>query len=111
MNINLEALIRPELEIGVPGGGELLAFAEAVIGPDRAVLDKARNALAEALGPAAVSAAAAIAAEFTKDDRIANGCGIPVDPMVIKATEELRKQLGLNNFRSAVNTFRHSAAA
>ena len=95
----------------MPGGGELLAFAEAVIGPDRAVLDKARNALAEALGPAAVSAAAAIAAEFTKDDRIANGCGIPVDPMVIKATEELRKQLGLNKFRSAVNTFKHSAAA
>ncbi len=92
----------------MPGGDALLAFSEAVIGPDRAALDKARNALAEALGPAAVSAAAAIAAEFTKDDRIANGCGIPVDPMVMKATGDIRIQLGLNEFRSAKNTFKHS---
>ena len=95
------------LGIGVPGGDELLAFAEAVIAPDRAALDKARTALAETLGPPAISAAAAIAANFTKNDRIANGCGIPVDPLVLKATKDIREQLGLNNFRSAENTFRH----
>ena len=71
----------------MPDGDALLAFSEALIGPDLAALHKARNALAEALGSAAVSAAAAIAAEFSKNDRIADGCGIPVDPRVIKATE------------------------
>ena len=46
LNINIEALIRPGLDIGVPGGDLLMAFADAVIGPDRAALDRARDALA-----------------------------------------------------------------
>ena len=106
-SINIDALIQRELDIGVPGGAELLAFADAVIGTDRAALDGARDALAACLGTAAVSAAAAIAANFTKNDRIANGLGIPVEPMMLKGTVEIRQQLGLNGFRSAVNTFRH----
>jgi hypothetical protein len=97
------------LDSGVPGGELLLAFSDAVIGTDRAVLDAARTALAEGLGPAAVPAASAIAANFSKNDRIANGAGIPVDDMVMKATVDIREQLGLNDYRSAVNTFRHSA--
>ena len=105
--MNPEVLVRPEQDSGVPGGDVLLAYADAVIGPDLDALDKARDALAEALGPAAVSGAAAIAANFSKNDRIANGLGIPVDEMVLKATEDLREQLGLNDFGSAINTFRH----
>ena len=41
------------------------------------------------------------------NDRIANGCGIPVIPMVLKATKDIRDELGLNSFRSAANTFKH----
>jgi len=104
---NIEALIQRDLDIGVPGGGELLAFADAVIGIDRDALEEAREALALRLGPAAVSAAASIAANFTKNDRIANGLGIPVEPMMLKGTDDIRQQLGLNDFRSAVNTYRH----
>ncbi len=85
----------------------MLAYSDTVIGPDLGALKEARDALANTLGPAAVSAAAAIAANFSKNDRIANGLGIPVDPIVLKGTEELRELLGLNEFRSAVNTFRH----
>jgi hypothetical protein len=91
----------------VPGGTELLIFAEALISSDRAALDKARNDLADVLGPTAIPAAAAIAANFTKNDRIANGCGIPSEPMMLKATKDIRAQLGINDFRSAVNTFKH----
>ena len=94
----------------MPGGELLLAFSDAVIGADPAALDSARSALAEELGPAAVSAAAAVAANFTKNDRIANGLGIPIDAIAMAGHEDLREQLGLNDFRSAVNTFRHSAA-
>ena len=95
----------------MPGGALLLAFADAVIGPDRATLDAARSALAEGLGPAAVPAAAAIAANFSKNDRIANGAGIPLDAMILNVTEDIREQLGLNEYRSAVNTYRHSTAS
>jgi hypothetical protein len=102
--------VRPELDTGVPGGALLMAFADAVIGADRAALDGARAALAAALGPAAVAAASAVAANFSKNDRVANGIGIPIDDMVLKGTEDLRAQLGLNDYRSAVNTFRHYPA-
>ncbi len=94
----------------MPAGNLLLAYSEALIGPDRAALDRARNALAEALGPAAVSGAAAVAANFSKNDRIANGCGIPVDPMVLKLTADIRAQLKLDDFPSAANTFKHYPA-
>ena len=107
MNVNPEALVRPELDTGVPSGDLLLAFAEAIIGTDRKALDDARAALAKALGPAAVSGASAVAGNFSKNDRVANGIGIPVDEMIFNGTEELREQLGLNDYKSAENTFRH----
>ncbi len=99
--------MRSEVDSGVPAGAVLLAYADAVVGADLAALERARTALSEALGPAAVAGAAAIAGNFTKNDRIANGLGIPVDDMVLKATEDLRARLGLSGFGSAVNTFRH----
>ena len=107
LKINLEALITPTIEIGVPGGKEILNFAEALIGTDRSKLDKTRINLADTIGPAAVSAAAAIAANFSKNDRIANGCGIPTEPKMLKASKDIRKDLRLNDFRSAENTFKH----
>lgn len=107
MNINLNALIDPSLDIGVPGGAELLAFSAALIGTDRRVLDEVRKAVAAKIGPAAVAAASAVAANFSKNDRIANGTGIPVDPMVLKMTADIREQIGINAFRTAANTFRH----
>ena len=107
MTINLRALVDPTQESGVPGGAALLEFSEAVVGPDRERLDEARDVLALTLSPAAVSAAAAIAGHFSKNDRIANGCGIPVDSIVMNITEDIRADLGLNDFRSAINTFKY----
>lgn len=63
------------------------------------MLDNARAALVDQLGPATVVAAAAVAANFTKNDRIANGLGIPLDPMIMKVAEGLRADLGLDGFR------------
>lgn len=91
----------------MPGGQELLRFATAIIGSNRAELDAARSEIAKVIGLVAVSAASAVAANFTKNDRIANGCGIPSEPMMLKATKDIRADLGINDYRSAVNTFRH----
>jgi hypothetical protein len=105
--VNLEALVKPELDIGVPGGAELLEFAGAVIGTDCARLDEARRMLGERLSPATVTGASAIAGNFSKNDRIANALGIPADPRDLEPTREMRARLGLDGFKSAVNTFRH----
>lgn len=103
---NLEAVVRPELDIGVEGGAELLAFSDAILGNDVAALDEARTALAQRLGPGAVSAASIIAAEFSMKDRIANGLGIPMETEVLNAVGELIENLGIKNYRSAVNTLK-----
>jgi hypothetical protein len=91
----------------VPHGDKLMAYAEAIVGTDRAALDDARAAIADALGDVAVAGAAAVAANFTKNDRVANGIGIAIDEMVMKITEDIRAELGLNDYKSAENTFRH----
>ena len=103
---NLEALVRPELDSGVDGGRELLDFSEAVLEVDLDELERAREALAQRLGPAAVSAAAIIAGNFSKNDRIANGIGIPADPMFLKGSADFAQHLGLHEFRSARNSLR-----
>ena len=104
MDINLEALINPELDIGVPGGMELLAFCDAVLGRDRDHLNHVRRLLHDSLGPKAVVAAAAIAASFSKNDRVANGCGIPSELWMLRNSKDIRHALGLNSYRSAANT-------
>ena len=103
----MAALIDPSRDSGVPGGKEILAFADAAIGPDRPALDRARADLAEALGPKAVPAASAIAATFTKNDRLANGTGIPSELPMLKNSKDIRAELGINDFRTAVYSRTH----
>ena len=105
--VNLRALVDRQLDIQFPGGNKLLAFSDAVLGSDLAELDKARSALEKSLGPAAVSAASIIAATFTKNDRVANGTGIPAEPRMMEGTGDIRELLGLKKFKSAINTYRH----
>jgi len=102
--VNPEALVRPSLDVGVDGGEELLRFADAVVGIDREELDRARTALTESLGPAALVAAAITAGEFSKNDRIANGLGIPAEGPLLKDAGDLFETLGLNEYRSAANS-------
>ena len=91
----------------MPGGTELLAFSDAVLGKDRDQLDQVRQALHDTLGPKAVVAAAAIAATFSKNDRAANACGIPSELRMLRNSKDIRRALGLNSFRSAANTKKH----
>jgi len=100
-----------KLPSGVPGGAELLTFSDTLLGTDRTALDAGRKALEQKLGSVAVARAAAVAANFTKNDRIANAVGAPVDPMMLKLTKEVREQLGLDAFRSAANSLVHSPGA
>lgn len=101
------ALVDPKQDPGVVAGRELLRYTDALLGTDRAALDRCRDALAKLLGDDAIAGVAATAATFSMNDRIANACGIPVEPMVLKPTKELREAMGLNGYRSAAYTFKH----
>jgi len=101
---DLRAVVDPKVESGVPHGRALLAFAEAAIGNDPVRLAESRAALVGEAGEAAMVEAAAVAANFSMMDRIANGTGIAMDPVVERATRPLREALGLNRYASARNT-------
>lgn len=104
---DVQALMDTVLDIGVDGGDVLLNFANAVLGHDPDVLARARDSLAVRLGPSSVAGASIIAGNFTKNDLIANGIGIPTDPMFIKGSEAFRDALGVNDFPSAKNSLDH----
>ncbi len=88
----------------IPGAGELIAFADAVRGQDRAALRVSRERLGEALGPASVAPAAAVIAAFHALDRVADATGIRVDFGLDLATLPLRESMGLDRFPTSRNT-------
>ena len=103
-NVNLAAIINREVDSGVAHGRQLFDFASAVLGTDRAALDNARRELGAAMGPAAVVAAAIVAADFSLVDRAANAIGIGLESQVLEPSADFRAQLGINDYPSARNS-------
>ena len=95
-----------DIDSGVEYGRELVRFAGALVKRDNEELAAARDAVAERLGPAAVTTASIIGANFSMLDRIANAIGISVDSMIVKPSADFREALGINLYPSAANTLR-----
>ena len=91
-------------DAGVRHGARLLAFTDAAMGADDALLDRERRALCAVLSPEAFVDACALVAAFNVVDRIADATGIPLDPMLHAASGEVRAALRLSRFGSAANT-------
>jgi hypothetical protein len=89
---------------GVPQGEQLIAFAEATVATDDAMLGRARAALLSALGPAALVDAAAVTSNFERMVRIADATGIPLDAPVAALTAGMRRELGIDRYAAAANT-------
>ncbi|MDH3233071.1 MAG: hypothetical protein OEQ29_06065 [Alphaproteobacteria bacterium] len=85
-------------ESGIPNAGILIEFAEAAVGADSPRLDAARAAVIEAMGGAALSDAAGVAALFNAIDRVADSTGIPLEEEKAELTADMRDQLGINEF-------------
>lgn len=104
LKIELKSVVDPKLESGIAHGAELLAFADAVAGNDAVALKRARDNLLEAGGPGALVQAAAIAANFSMNDRAANAIGIVLESIFVRGSADYRAVLGIDNYRSARNT-------
>ena len=83
---------------GIPHGLTLTAFAEAVLGRDDVLLSNARQLVRDELGAAALVDAAAVIANYSALDRVADATGIPLEPAKEANTVELRARLGINDF-------------
>ena len=89
---------------GVTHAAALVSFAEAVVGGDDETLKQARAELLGRVGPEGLVDAAAVVGNFQRMVRIADGTGIPLDASLEMMTTELRHELGIDRFGSAVNT-------
>jgi len=91
-------------DAGVAHGERLVAFTEAVMGDDEATLKRERQALLDALGPAAFVDACGVVGAFNVVDRIADAIGIPLDGPLQGMSVGVRQELGLARFAAAANT-------
>lgn len=103
-DVDIQAVTREGATSGVPHGDVLTAFAEASVRGDEPALARAREALRDAMGPAAVVDAAGVIGNFQRMVRIADGTGIPLDRPVAVFSADLRQELGIDEFGAAGNT-------
>ena len=89
-------------DAGVEHGADLLAFTEAVMRGEPAATERAR--LRAVLSPDSFVDVAAVIGSFNVVDRIADATGIPLDPVMVTMSQEVRDQLNLARFASAANT-------
>ncbi len=104
VSVDLRGIVDADIDIGIAGAAILVAFADAVIGNDEQRLADAREAVLGELGAAGLLGAASIASNFSRNDRIANAIGIPLEGDFVAQSEDFRAALGINKFPSARNT-------
>ena len=89
-------MIDSAAESGVPHGKLLIEFVEAVVGGDDARLARARQAIYETLGPAALVDAAGAVASFNAVVKVADGSGIQIDDSRQETAAKMRAELKLD---------------
>jgi hypothetical protein len=89
---------------GVRFGRQLMNFAGAVASRDETALKQARDELAQVAGKHVVVDAAAVAGNFQRMVRIADGTGIPVDEPIQALAGAIPDQLDLRRFATAQHT-------
>jgi len=98
-------------DTGVAHGDLLIAFGEAVLGEDDARLARARSAVLEKMGAAALVDAAGVAGLFNAIDRVADATGTPLEEWKAEQSEDLRDELRINDFAGAGTALGANAAS
>ena len=101
---NLMAVADPRVDSGIDHGHLLLAYADAVTGTDFDAVAPAIAALRDRMGAGALVQAAAIAANFSMNDRAANAIGIRMEGFFLADSGDYRAALGIDRYPSARNT-------
>ena len=88
--VNILAITDSALDPLVPHGKELVAFVDAIVLMDFDELPIARQELFEAMGPGAVTRAAAVCAGFEGTNRVVDAVGVPVNKRYYDIADELK---------------------
>ena len=97
--IDLAAIVDSGVELGIPGGRELIAIARAAAG--KAVDSAPIEALAQVVGPEPAVRAAAVAGAFELYNRIVDATGLPVGRASRAQSADTIEVLGLDAFPHA----------
>lgn len=89
-------MIDSAADSGVPYGKLLIEFVEAVLGDDDARLERARLAIYQTLGAAALVDAAGAVASFNAVVKVADGAGIQVDDSRQETAAKMQSELRLS---------------
>lgn len=104
-DVDLNAVMgRADGDVGVKGGAELTAFAEATVSGGNNAITAARQRLVDVLGAEATVDAAGVIGNFERMVRIADGTGIPLDTPVSLVSADMREEIGIDKFSTARNT-------
>ena len=79
-------------DTGIEHGDLMIEFAEAVLGDDDSRLQRARQAIHDALGPDAVVDSSGVCGLFNGIDRIADATGAPLEEDKEKETAALPRR-------------------
>ena len=93
-----------EDKTGVKAGEQLREFADAVLSRDEEKIAINRKVLLDQIGKSATVDVAATVANFQRMVRIADGTGIPLDEPVVMMSQDIRADLGINDYRAAAHT-------
>ena len=99
--VDIRAIRDPSVAVGVPGGGELIAFVDAVMEGSDELADRARERLVDALGEASLFDAATVYGNFAMMNRVAEATGIPISPVAIERERDMVEMLELDRFLEA----------
>ncbi len=88
----------------VPHSDLLIALAEAVVAADEEELRPLRERAVAEMGEEQLVDAIAVAGNFMRMVRIADGTGIPLDKPMMQMSQDFRADLGVDQFGGASNT-------
>ena len=98
--VDLHAVTESGRASGVEHGDVLVSFAEAVVGRDPTTIALARQRVIDAMGVAAMVDAAAVASNFERMVRIADGTGIPLGEGLETRSRAVVDELRLERLRA-----------
>lgn len=89
---------------GVEHGELLVRLCEAMVGRDQQVLAEVRDEVRSAMGAEVLVDAVGVSALFHLMNRVTNGTGTPLDPMLAQLGPPAAAQFGADRYRSSHDT-------
>ena len=100
IEVGLDAVVDDTTDSNIEHGSLLTAFAEAIVGRDEVAIAATRQTVVDAMGGHAMVDAAGVVSNFERNDRVADGTGIPLGDGLEGFSAQTREQLGFDRWRT-----------